>query len=466
MPSNPVTPGTMPRSPFTAGSPEGLRRNFLSTSATLLAAALLPASELKASAAPAPVGFPQGFLWGAATAGHQVEGNNINSDSWLLENMKPTLFEEPSGDACDHYRLFPQDISLLADLGLNTFRFSLEWARIEPEYGLFSNALLAHYRQVLDACRERGVTPMVTFNHFTVPRWFAGRGGWEHADAPHLFARFCSTAARVLGDGMGYATTLNEPNLTKLLFGIPGLESSRLGTATDLEILREAGHRCGTGRFSSWIFGALEQVHQGLLEAHRLGYQAIKAQCPRLPVGVSLAMTDDQAVTPEAVPMRDRKRALAYQPWFEVIGAGYADFIGVQSYSRSRIGPSGMLPPEPGMPLTDMGYEFYPEALEAVIRYTHEHVKVPILVTENGVATTDDTRRVQYIQRAVQGVARCLQDGVDVRGYIHWSLLDNFEWLEGYRPRFGLVAVDRTTFARHIKPSARYLGQIARTGQV
>ena len=442
------------------------RRQFLSAGTTLLASALLPATQARASAAPMFQGFPQGFLWGAATAGHQVEGNNVSSDSWLLENMQPTLFEEPSGDACDHYRLFSQDIGLLADLGLNTFRFSLEWARIEPEYGLFSNAQLDHYRQVLDACRARGIIPMVTFSHFTVPRWFAGRGGWEHADGPQLFARFCTTAARALGAGMGYATTLNEPNLTRLLFGIPGLESSRLGTATDLKILRLAGERCGTGRFSSWIFGSLEQIHQGLLNAHRLGYQAIKAERPGLPVGVSLAMTDDQAVTPEAIPMRERKRALAYQPWFESINAGHADFIGVQSYSRSRIGPEGMLPPEPGMPLTDMGYEFYPEALEAVIRYTRSQVPVPIYVTENGVATTDDTRRVEYIRRAVQGVARCLQDTLDVRGYIHWSLLDNFEWLEGYKPRFGLVAVDRTTFARTIKPSAHYLGQIARTGQV
>ncbi len=446
--------------------PEHTRREFLARGSGLLAASVVPVTGSRASPLPVTEVFPSDFLWGAATAGHQVEGNNINSDSWLLENIKPTLFEEPSGDACDHYRLFAQDIAMLADMGLNTFRFSLEWSRIEPEYGLFSNAMLDHYRQVLEACRNKGVTPMVTFSHFTVPRWFAARGGWEHAAAPELFARYCVTATRALGDGMAYATTLNEPNLTKLLFGIPGLQPSRVGKATDLDILRIAGQRSGTGRFSSWIFGDLEQIHHGLLDAHKQGYEAIKSIRSNLPVGVSIAMTDDQAVTPEAIPMRDRKRALAYQPWFALAGSGYADFIGVQAYSRTRIGPEGMLPPEPGFPLTDMGYEFYPEALEAVIRYTHEHLRIPVYVTENGVATTDDARRVQYIQRAVQGVARCLKDGVDVRGYIHWSLLDNFEWLEGYKPRFGLVAVDRTTFQRQIKPSALYLGQIARSGKV
>ncbi len=442
--------------------PFPLRRQFLALGGSLVAASWLPAY---AQAASQTRRFPQNFLWGAATAGHQVEGNNVSSDSWLLENIKPTLFDEPSGDACNHYHLFSQDIAMLADLGLNTFRFSVEWARVEPEDGLFSNAELDHYRAVLDICRQHGVHSMVTFNHFTVPRWFAGRGGWEHPDAPLVFGRYCEKVARALGDRMTMATTLNEPNLTKLLFGIPGLHGSRLGTPLDYEIIRKAGQMTGTGQFSSWIFGDFEHIHNGLMEAHKKGYEAIKSVLPGLPTGVSIAMTDDQAVSPAAIPMRDRKRKLAYEPWFTLANS-HADFLGVQAYSRSRIGPDGMLPPEPGMPLTDMGYEFYPEALEAVIRYAHDHLKRPIYVTENGVATTDDTRRVEYIRRAVGGVARCLQDGIDVRGYIHWSLLDNFEWLEGYRPRFGLVSVNHTTFERHIKPSATYLGTLAKANAI
>ncbi len=441
------------------------RRRFLATGSTLLASSLLARTAQAQEEPPATHPFPNGFLWGSATAGHQVEGNNVNSDSWLLENIHPTLFAEPSGDACNHYHLFPQDIALLADLGLNTFRLSVEWSRVEPEDGMISHAELDHYRAVLDTCHQHGIRPMVTFNHFTVPRWFSGRGGWEHPDAALVFGRYCDTVARALGDRMAFATTLNEPNLTKLLFGIPGLRQSKLGTHLDHEIIRKAGQMMGTGRFSSWIFGDLEHIHDGLLKAHKAGYQAIKSVWPNLPVGVSIAMEDDQAIDDDAIPMRDKKRRLAYEPWFEAVSS-HGDFLGVQAYSRCRIGPDGMLPPQKGAPLTDMGYEFYPEVLEGVLHYTHEHVKVPLYVTENGVATTDDKRRVEYIRRAVTGVARCLQQGIDVRGYVHWSLLDNFEWLEGYRPRFGLVAVNRTTFERHLKPSATYLGQIARSNSV
>ncbi len=408
-----------------------------------------------------PGEFPRGFLWGAATAGHQVEGGNINSDSWLLENLHPTLFDEPSGDACDHYHRFDQDITMLADLGLGTFRFSLEWSRIEPEPGQFSLAAIDHYRRVLASCRRAGVQAMVTYNHFTVPRWFAGQGGWEASDASQFFARYCAMVTSYLGADMTMATTLNEPNLTQLLFGIPGLQQNKLGTIEDHDIIRKAGERMGTGRFSSWIFGDYEHIHHGLLLAHRKAYEAIKTERPELPVGVSIAMEDDQVAEAGGEAMLDKKRSLAYQPWFE-LARRHADFFGVQCYSRCRIGPSGRLPPEPGVPLTDMGYEFYPEALEGALRYAHQHLRVPLYVTENGIATTDDTRRVEYIRRALAGVRRCLDSGLDVRGYIHWSLLDNFEWLEGYRPRFGLVAVDHTTFRRSIKPSAVYLGNIAR----
>ena len=144
--------------------------------------------------------FPPGFTWGAATAAHQVEGNNVNSDLWVLEHCSPTLFEEPSLDACDHYHRFAEDIRLLAGLGLNCYRFSIEWARIEPERGHFSIAALDHYRRMLAACHENGVTPMVTFYHFSSPRWFAGFGGWEKPAAVDLFVRYCERAARHFGD--------------------------------------------------------------------------------------------------------------------------------------------------------------------------------------------------------------------------------------------------------------------------
>ncbi len=178
-------------------------------------------SEKSALAASGPTergqAFPEKFLWGCATAGHQVEGNNTSSDLWLIEHLPGSIFKEPSGDACDHYHLYPQDISMLADLGFNTYRFSLEWARIEPEEGFFSNAELEHYRRMLATCQEHHLTTLLTYSHFSMPRWFAYKGGWQNPAAPDLYARFCEKATRHLGDLVGYASTFNEPDVPQLL---------------------------------------------------------------------------------------------------------------------------------------------------------------------------------------------------------------------------------------------------------
>lgn len=436
------------------------RRDTLKTLAALAGGSLL--SPL-AFAADKPYRFPQGFLWGAAVAGHQVEGDNVASDAWLLENVKPSIFMEPSGASVDHYRLFAEDIATLASLGLNTFRFSIEWARIEPEEGMFSVAAIEHYRDVLKACQKNKVKAVVSFNHFIVPRWFAGRGGWEVEGAAQLFARYCTKVAQELGSMMTVATTFNEPNLPRLLFGIPGPLSGMTGIPPEKAMLAAAAERAGTGKFSSWIFGDFAKIEAGLLEGHRLGYQAIKAACPKLPVGLSLAIADDQAVGDPA--MRDRKRAIAYAPWFKLLSE-HGDFVGVQTYTRAIITPEGEQAPAAGARLTSNGMEFWPEALGATIRYTASQVKLPIYVTENGVSTDDDKQREEYIQRALKSVADCLKDGIDVRGYLHWSLLDNFEWIFGYKPRFGLIAVDRATMRRTVKPSARMFGAIARKNSI
>ncbi|WP_106401074.1 family 1 glycosylhydrolase [Actinocorallia populi] len=258
--------------------------------------------------------FPEGFLWGSATAAHQVEGNNTTSDFWALEHTPGLRFAEPSGDAGDHYRLYRQDIALLKELGLAGYRFSIEWARVEPEDDFSSRSAIAHYRDVLEACRDR-----------------AG-------------------ARR-----------------------------------------REAAERRWAESFDGFLS----------------------------------AMQGD-------------------------------DFLGVQNYSRVLVGPDGALPhPE------EMGYEFYPQALENVLRRAAS-AGLPMFVTENGIATDDDTRRAEFIRLALEGVERCLADGLDVRGYYHWSALDNFEWMLGYKPTFGLIAVDRRTQQRTVKNSARYLGAVAR----
>jgi len=403
--------------------------------------------------------FPEGFLWGAATAAHQVEGNNINSDLWLLEHIQPTLFAEPSLDACDHYHRFPDDIKLLADLGLNTYRFSIEWARVEPERGHFSMTALEHYRRMLAACHENEVTPMVTLYHFSSPRWFAAMGGWEKAAAPDLFVRYCDRVASHLGDLISLASTFNEPNLPALLRWLP---PGQIPFLTVRRMTKEARRALGSKHLGCFFLGDAEKLLDRMTAAHQRGRQALKSGPADYPVGINISLQDEQPAGADS--RRDRKCAQVYDPWLEL--AARSDFLGVQAYTRCRVGKKWDAGPEPGVELTQMGYEFWPDALEACLRYARARVPVPIYVTENGVSTEDDSRRVEYIRRALAGVRNCLADGIDVRGYIHWSLLDNFEWIMGYHPKFGLVAVDRATQKRTVKPSARYLGEIARQNRI
>jgi beta-glucosidase len=417
-----------------------------------LAAAVMSVAAPGSAAAPRHA-FPKGFLWGASMAGHQVEGNDVNSDYWLLETVRPTIFVEKVGDACDFYHRYAEDAALAARLGLNTLRLSLEWSRIEPEPGNFSVAELDHYERVLEAVRAHGLEPFVTFNHFTVPRWFAARGGFEVQDAPQLFARYVETAMRRLGGLMHSAATFNEPNLIETVFW---RKSLRKAIPNIDPMIAAAARASGSDRFVSFLLGDQSKIQPILKRAHFEAMRAAKAVRSDLPIGVALAIQDDQG---PADLLIERRRD-CYDGWLEV--ADKSDFLGVQVYTRGVMGPDGELPPPAGAELTQMGYEFYPQALGPVVRYAASKVRKPIYITENGIGTDDDTRRVAYIEGALSALGDCLKDGIDVRGYLHWSLLDNFEWLYGYRPKFGLVAVDRRTFKRTVKPSAVYLGAIAR----
>lgn len=404
--------------------------------------------------------FPRGFVWGTATAAHQVEGNNVGSDFWLLEHTPGTLFRDASGDACDHFHRYPQDIALLKQLGFGAYRFSLEWARIEPAEGHVSIAALDHYRRMLASCHEHGVQACVTFHHFTSPLWFTADGGWEDAANVDRFLRFCERAVRHLGDLIDTAYTINEANLTATL-AVAGIMPPG-GLKSVAPFVAAAAARTGSTleRFGPFLLGHPMKMRDTMLAAHARSRDVLKAGPGTFPVGVTLAMQDYQAVS-GGEAHRDRARAETFDPFLELARAD--DFVGVQTYSRVRFGPDGPLPPEAGVPALIMGYEFWPEALEAAIRYASAGAQVPIYVTENGIGTTDDAQRVEYERRALQGVVRCLRDGIDVRGYFYWSLMDNFEWLFGYGPQFGLVAVDRVTQRRSPKPSADWLGAIARS---
>jgi beta-glucosidase len=402
--------------------------------------------------------FPDGFIWGTATAAHQVEGGNTNSDNWLMEMAPNSVFAEPSGDACDHYHRYESDIALLAQLGFRAYRFSIEWARIEPEEGFFSKAALDHYRRVAACCLANGIVPVVTFHHFTNPLWMAKDGGWEDAKCVDRFARYCERASRALGDLIGFACTINEANIPmmathfrELATGKPWRRSRRMD-----ELARNIG--ADPARFAPYMLGDAYAASKNLIAAHRKAYETIKAAGVTAPVGLTLALQDFH-IEPGGEESGAKAEHLINGQFLESLKGD--DFVGVQSYSRQRIGPNGLLPPPDSAERTQMGYEFWPEALEATIRNAAKVSGCPVLVTENGIGTEDDTRRLVYTRRALEGVLRCLADGIDVRAYIHWSMMDNFEWTEGYRPKFGLIAVDRATQLRTPKPSAYWLGKVA-----
>ena len=385
--------------------------------------------------------FPAGFLWGAATGAHQIEGGNVNSDLWELEHAPDTAFTEPSGDACDSYHRWREDLDLLAGVGLNAYRFSLEWSRIEPEEGEISRAALDHYRRMVDGCRERGLSPLVTLLHFTIPRWMHHSGGWRDPRAVDRFARFCEATLPVVADGVDWVCTINEPNMA-------AMTDSTAKTATGVAGARPAPD---------------PTISDALIGAHRRAVEVLRSVHGLL-VGWTVANQDfqaeegaEEATTAWAWPREDRFLEAAKGD----------DFVGVQAYTRVRIGSDGALPVPEGAEMTQTGWEYWPDALEEAIRHTWQVTGgTPIIVTENGIATGDDQRRIDYTGHALRGLKAALADGIDVRGYLHWSALDNFEWVFGFRPTFGLIAVDRTTFQRTVKPSARWLGAIAKANRL
>jgi beta-glucosidase len=419
--------------------------------------------------------FPSDFLWGAATAGHQVEGDNTNSDWWAWEQQPGSPVAEPSGGACEHYTRYRDDIALLADAGLNTYRYSIEWSRVEPEEGTYDADALAHYRQVTQAVVDAGVTPMVTLNHFTVPQWFAARGGWMARDAADAFGRYCEQVVRAIGELVPWWCTLNEP-----------------GNVAVGGYLGALGWPPGTQSFSDW-----KRATRGLTAAHTRSLAVVKSLHPDAKVGATHGMIE-WLPSPPARPAVEQVRRLFEDAFLEVCGDD--DYIGVQSYTRlpvplpTVVGPAVRaamaVPPvrervlpmlirqstrqfgsapaaDDGIRRTQMGYEFWPEAIAATLRRAAElHPGKDLVVTEHGIATDDDAERIEFVTRGLAAVRAVMDEGLAVRGYVYWSLLDNFEWTLGYRPTFGLIGVDRATQQRTVRPSARFLGEVARTGRL
>ena len=433
--------------------------------------------------------LPEHFLIGAATAAHQVEGNNTNCDFWAQEQLPHSSFLEPSGIACDHYNRYEEDIQLLADAGLKAYRFSVEWARIEPEEGRFDDAQIAHYERVIDCCLAHGIEPILTLFHFTSPVWLIKKGGWEAESTVEDFRRYVSYVIERLGAKLHTVCTINEANMGLQLAAIskryqlmaermakmqaaqPAVENaknaeSKVQVGMNFQKMMENAKYAAMenaqvfGTPQPHVFVSPKTPEGDLLgmRAHQAAKAAIKALYPDMKVGLTLSLHDLQAL-PGGESFVETNWAEEFTHYLPYIKDD--DFLGVQNYTRTLYGPDGQLPAPEGAELTQMDYEFYPEGLEHVIRKVHEGFPGDLIVTENGIATANDSRRVEFIRRALEGVSRCLADGIPVKGYFYWSLMDNFEWQKGFSMQFGLVAVDRKTMERTPKESLRFLGSFA-----
>ncbi|MEY4744736.1 MAG: hypothetical protein RL272_681 [Candidatus Parcubacteria bacterium] len=388
--------------------------------------------------------FPGGFLWGTATAAHQVEGGNQND--W-------TAWEEAggskdrSGRACDHWDIdrFRSDVALMKDLGMNAYRLSVEWSRVMPRPGEIDRAALGRYRLMLEILKAEGLTVMVTLHHFTNPCWFVAQGGWERASYVPFLA-YVRAVADALGDRVDLWATFNEPIGYAILGWVVGIWPP--------------------GRKHS-LLGAF-RVARRMASAHDDTYRLLKA-ATSAPVGVVHSMIRYEPFTRSATD-----RLLSWianyggNLWF--LRATVNDFIGMNYYMRERLHVPSVIPfrvrrADPEHATSDFGWEIYPKGIHDLL-LSLRRFRVPVYVTENGLADAADSRRADFIREHLRWVRRAMDAGVDVRGYFHWSLVDNFEWAEGYTKKFGLVEVDFSTQERRPRPSAYAYRDIARANAV
>ena len=378
--------------------------------------------------------FPKGFLWGSSTAAYQVEGGIENVD-WAeaARNGKVPV----CGKAADHYNRFEEDFDLLVNLSQNAHRFSIEWARIEPIEGKFDEEQIEHYRKVLQALKRRGIFPVVNLWHFTLPLWFSESGGFFREDGEKKFARFCAFVfERLADDASGMWITINEPEIWSMKSFVEGVWPP----------------------FGRNPFAAISMVKH-LSKAHKAAYVAMKKIRPNAKIGVAKHNI-----------YFDASRNILFRPiaafiswlwnrWFLDMIEGHQDFIGMNHYLHKPIGWKA----KSDVVRSDMGWEVHPESIYRCLLELKRY-NLPIYVTESGIADAKDAMRKDFIVGYLHAVHRAIAEGADVRGYFHWSLLDNYEWALGFEKRFGLVEVNYETQVRTIRPSARVYAEICRTG--
>ncbi len=390
--------------------------------------------------------FPKDFLWGAATASYQVEGFNENTD-WAKAGKEGKV--PLAGRLADHYHKYEEDFDIAKELGHNAHRFSIEWARIEPQEGVFDEKEIEHYKDVLKALKKRGITPLVTLWHFTLPLWFAESGGFQRKDAPVLFARYCEYVVRQMGDLCEHYSTMNEPNV----FASNGyLRGSwppfKRFAITDLVSITNSGrtfeskaHK-GIQPFFEYLF-----VMQNLARAHNAAYSSIKEVAPATDVSVVKHVIYFHS---NANPLNICKSWIANYAWTHIfMKRTYknCDSIGLNYYFHKKFGDKHVYKK------TDMDWDIYPHGILGALKLLWKYKK-PIFVSEAGLADKEDIYRAQYITDQVQAIETAIEQGIDVRGHMYWSLIDNYEWALGIEKKFGLVEIDYQTLERKIRPSA------------
>jgi beta-glucosidase len=405
--------------------------------------------------------FPPGFFWGAATAAHQVEGNNSNSDWWEYETSG--RLPHRSGDACRHYQLYESDFDLARSWGHNAQRLSVEWSRIEPHEGVWDDAALDHYEQVIAALRMRGMEPFITLHHFTAPAWFLRRGGWTRTDSVARFEKFTERVALRLAGSVRFWLTINEPTVYVKRSYITG----------DWPPCRR----------NAWRDAIC--VLRNMARAHKAAYAVLHRH--RGDAMVGMAYSAPAVVPCDRHRWSDRLAASSREyvlnrAWFDLLGrrpAKVLDFIGLNYYTRQVVSWRPSLSPRALLFGTEchrdhhhgprtfnsLGWEIHAPGLRRVLR-RFSRFGIPIVITENGISTADEQLRKRFLLDHVRELALAMEEGANVLGYFYWSLMDNFEWAEGFGARFGLAALDFATQRRLPTPAAAAYARIASRNRI
>jgi len=371
--------------------------------------------------------FPNNFLWGVATSSYQIEGNNSNSDWWQWEEKGKT--KDKSGKTCDYWNRWKTDHDLLSELSVNSFRLSLEWSRIEPEEGKFSEEAIGRYREILTDLKNRNIKTVVTFWHWTSPNWFQEKYGLHKKESVEVFARYGKKIVDDLGNLIDIIVVIDEP-MMPLVYGF-------------LNGQYPPGIKCPF---------RYRRASKNLGKAYQEIYSYSKEKNPQISVGITVLYNLFEPIN-KFNPIDWLIVWVAKKFWNEAFfNKIKSDYYGLDYYFHRRIGIFGEKEP-PKEKINDMGWEIYPEGLEITLKEIWKKYKLPIYIMENGLADAKNKYRSQFIKDHIYHVKRAITDGVDVRGYLHWSFMDNYEWLYGYSPRFGLVEIDYQTMERKPRKS-------------